>query len=159
MLFTSSDAKFNVQLSSQAIATIANEVIKASVNETGGVLFGIYSLDLATAFVQYAQTAPNDSKAGRTWFNRGVKGLQKLVSTYWKDKKYYLGEWHSHPYSSAEPSNQDLSQMRQIALSLDANCPEPILIIVGGHPNGLHFRCFVVTKKQKFELNQINSQR
>jgi len=43
-----------------------------------------------------------------------------------------LGEWHSHPRGRPTPSDQDIRS--QFAISNDklANCPEAILVIIGG---------------------------
>ncbi len=48
-----------------------------------------------------ATTRPADSLAGRTTFQRGVRGLRPLLHARWKTGLYYVGEWHfileAHP--------------------------------------------------------------
>jgi hypothetical protein len=66
--------------------------------------------------------------------------LEKL----WPKKDYYLGEWHFHPHAAAEPSGTDIGQMIEISTSTKYRCPEPLLLILGGDPNGSwHIRVFV----------------
>lgn len=117
---------------------------KAKGNETGGVLAGRYSDDLACAIVTAASGAPPDSSAGRSWFRRGLEGLQGWIGRLWKDKSYYLGEWHYHPFAAPDPSGTDVSEMNDIAATESYKCPEPLLVIVGGNPRrAWRIRAFV----------------
>lgn len=107
---------------------------RAYPNETGGILYGSYSNDGRCVTISGASDSPDGSRAGKTWFERGVGKLQKLLNHLWKAKVFYLGEWHLHPNGSPHPSFQDISQLRDISRSKSYHCPEPILIIVGGRP-------------------------
>jgi integrative and conjugative element protein (TIGR02256 family) len=102
--------------------------------ETGGILVGHYSADLALAHLTGLVPAPSDSIAKRFSFQRGIRGLQQVLRKLWREKKYYLGEWHFHPDGSASPSPTDRDQMRSIADAFDYRCPEPVILIVGGNP-------------------------
>jgi hypothetical protein len=101
--------------------------------ETGGVLIGRYSADLAVAIVREATQPPSDSRQGPSWFIRGVAGLRDMLVRRWRSKErtYYVGEWHFHPASHVEPSTDDFTQMVQIARTDDYNCREPLLVILG----------------------------
>jgi hypothetical protein len=89
--------------------------------------------------------SPSDSIHGRFWFYRGINGLQNWLNRLWRRREYYLGEWHFHPSASAVSSPKDRTQMKKIATSQKYHCPEPILLIIGGNPNGnwlMHaYRC------------------
>lgn len=128
--FASADSKFSVELSSGAESALRRPAVKRRLRETGGILIGKYSPDLRTAFVTRVQGPPPDSRAGSTWFVRGVRGLQRVLSRYWARGEYYLGEWHYHP-GAPNPSPEDLQQMMAIAGSVAYCCPEPLLCIVG----------------------------
>lgn len=118
---------------------------RSSPRETGGILLGRYSNALDYALVTSITKAPSDSRSGRTWFVRGVRGLQSKIDNMWRRKQgYYLGEWHFHPFGEPSPSGTDSSQMREIARSPQYRCPEPILLIIGGDPpNNWTARAFI----------------
>ena len=46
----------------------------------------------------------------------------------------YLGEWHYHPNGSPAPSGTDIFSMHKISVDPAYQCPEPILVIIGGRP-------------------------
>lgn len=133
--FWSEDEKFGLRLDYDRVTDILRLCQAASPNETGGILLGRYNQEHNCAVVTNVSSAPSDSKSGRTWFIRGVRGLQRLVDRFWqRERIYYLGEWHFHPFGSPRPSQTDANQMREIALSLQYHCPEPVLLIIGGDP-------------------------
>lgn len=130
MKYVNKEKNFNIFISKVLIVTITEICKNASPNETGGILIGYYSSDLRSAhIINIKQT--DDSTFGRTWFNRGVKGLKSTLINCWTDNQYYLGEWHFHPGNSPSPSRTDIKQMYNICNSTKFNCPEPILLIIG----------------------------
>lgn len=142
--FQSPDGRFAVAIPEEELRKAVLYCSRAGRCETGGILVGRYSSDHACAVVTSASQAPHDSQAGRTWFSRGVDGLQKWLNGLWKASSYYLGEWHFHPFESASPSGDDLAEMGSIATSEAYHCPEPILMIIGGNPDdSWHVRVFV----------------
>lgn len=146
MKFSSVDKKFSVNISEECVDSILAYIRVAGKYETGGILMGQYSAKLDVAVIKTITGPPSDSRSGRTWFNRGVKGLKKMIDRFWEQKNYYLGEWHFHPNAKPIPSQQDKKQMRSIAVSKEYNCPEPILLIVGGNYRNYEIS-FCVTDK------------
>lgn len=134
--FSSAGAPYTVTLCLPSLQQIIAECIKAGANETGGILIGHYSDDGSTAIIFEATARPADSLAGRTTFQRGTKGLRSLLQSRWKTGKYYVGEWHFHPGGLPEPSSNDFESMRNIAANPNYQCPEPVMIILGGAPAG-----------------------
>jgi integrative and conjugative element protein (TIGR02256 family) len=103
--------------------------------ETGGILVGVYSVDLDCAIVTEVSGPTPDSVKRPTSFIRGIFGLQAWLNKLWKkERHYFLGDWHFHPYMLPEPSDRDIIQTKEIALSHQYKCPEPILLITGGDP-------------------------
>ena len=104
--------------------------------ETGGILVGYYSRSRDCAIVTDCSNAPKDSRRGKRFFYRGVYGLQRWLSSLWKlgQRRYYLGEWHFHPFAPADPSVIDLKQMKEDAKDKSYNCPEVLMFIIGGDP-------------------------
>lgn len=121
-----------VKLSKAAIVDMIDIADRAKGKETGGILIGFYSSDLSSAWIEGVTPAPDDSRAGLTWFIRGRLGLKKLLKRRWNDGSHYLGEWHSHPEQSPAPSDDDLRALYNIARDPSYACTRPILAILGG---------------------------
>lgn len=128
------DGRFGIEISEAVLDEMFRLCARAYPTETGGILIGHYSSDLRVAHVTELVRAPSDSVAKRFSFLRGVRGLQRLLRRFWPHRKYYLGEWHFHPDGAPSPSGTDCDQMRDIASAFSYQCPEPVLVIVGGKP-------------------------
>lgn len=152
MIFTSDDQRFSVQLDQDIRTNIESIAARAGCSETGGILIGHYNPDLNLAVIRSVSGPPQDSRSGRSWFNRGIKGLRKLLDQNWEQGHYYLGEWHLHPFAAPNPSSQDIHAMQTIALSSNYNCPEPILLIIGGSRHNFRIRVFVSVLNRLIEL-------
>lgn len=130
------DGRFGLAVEAGPLSRILTLCRRAGGTETGGILLGRYSTALDCAIVTSASSAPPDSRSGRTWFQRGVRGLQRLLDRVWREEhRYYLGEWHFHPSALPEPSPVDIAQMLEIAATAEYHCPEPVLLIIGGDPH------------------------
>ena len=106
--------------------------------ETGGILVGHYTTDESTAIVTEALPPPRDSARGRSGFHRGIVGLRGLLAKRWESRvrTHYIGEWHFHPASIVEPSDDDLAQMYGINSDQRYRCREPVMLIVGKATHG-----------------------
>jgi len=148
--FWSRDSRFGLRIEEKQVSEILRLCRMSGRDETGGILLGYYSKALDCAVVTHVTEAPSDSKSGRTWFVRGVQGLQRLVDRLWqRDRTYYLGEWHFHPYGAPRPSQTDLNQMWEIASASQYHCPEPVLLILGGDPSSDWSACAYVFPRQR----------
>jgi integrative and conjugative element protein (TIGR02256 family) len=157
MIYSSENNQYHVSLSNKSLDEILKHIKKSRTKETGGILIGAYNDDHSTAVVKTITGAPPDSKHGATWFERGLKGLQKLINSLWSTGEYYLGEWHFHPNASPSPSFQDITQMKIISESIAYRCPEPVLLIIGGDYINYSIRVFLSIRENNFiELNEIN---
>lgn len=134
--FKSAYGRYGVSFEVTIFEKMLYECMTASCNETGGILWGMYSDNLDNAVVTGFSKAPSDSISSRFSFKRGVIGLQQLLQSLWKktNREYYLGEWHFHPFSSSTASSTDTRQMFVHANNRELQCPEPIMIIIGGDP-------------------------
>jgi len=156
LLFSTNDGRFGLQVNHSTVKNVLDLCRRSNHEETGGILLGAYNADLSVAIVTQATEPPNDSKAGNSWFQRGVSGLKSLLERLWKTKReYYLGEWHFHPFSDPEPSMTDVNELRRIAKTRTYSCPEPVMLIIGGNPReNWSARAFVFPNGEKLEMQQ-----
>ncbi len=156
MKYVSDSKKFIVELPQASLDSILEHVRNANKKETGGILIGVYSENHSTAIISLVTGPPSDSASGFYWFKRGIKGLKQIIEKCWTNNSYYLGEWHFHPMSSPKPSSQDIKQIREIAFSNQYNCPEPIMLIIGGSYLSYKISVFVFEKQSSklFELKE-----
>lgn len=142
----SKDGSYGIRIPSRVLQQILSLSQRAGDVETGGILVGYYTRKHDCAIVTMSSSAPPDSRSGKCSFYRGVQGLQKWLTTLWNlgRRRYYLGEWHFHPAGHPRPSGTDIAQTRRNAEDKSYNCPEPIMLIVGGDPSdGWEIGCFV----------------
>jgi Prokaryotic homologs of the JAB domain len=136
MLFRSAARDVGLELKPTQLSTLRKRCAASWPKETGGVLVGRYNRSLDIARVTRLPLAPPDSTASIVSFVRGVHGLTELFEHLWQRdsdlREYYLGEWHYHPGQVPVPSSWDDEQMRAIARDGRYQCPEPVLLIVGG---------------------------
>ena len=127
------DGMYGLLIEEQVLRDLDRMCRDAGTFETGGVLVGRYSEDLAVAIVREATPPPLDSQRGTSWFNRGVAGLRDKLRRRWgsKERSYYLGEWHYHPSIHVEPSATDIGQMFTIQDDKNYYCTEPVMVLFG----------------------------
>jgi integrative and conjugative element protein (TIGR02256 family) len=113
--------------------------------ETGGIIYGCYTDNNLCASITGVTAQTIDSRAGRTWFHRGIDKLQHFLNNLWPQRLYYLGEWHFHPNGAPHPSGRDLSSLKSIAGSAKTNCSDPLMLIVGGTKSSFTYRLFLVS--------------
>jgi integrative and conjugative element protein (TIGR02256 family) len=146
---TTQDKIFSLELGDDALKRLDQLCKKSGDIEIGGVLIGYYTKDSSTAVVTEITGPPKDSKRSRSLFLRGFDGLKDLFAHRWKqpNKQHYLGEWHYHPASHVEPSEEDRQQLIRIARDPNYACKEPVMLIAGqssGH-NARPIRGFICT--------------
>ena len=134
--FWAEDQHIGVSISGVVMKKLLSECKKSNRNETGGVFWGKYNDARTVAQVTEQSGPPRDSRHGGFSFKRGITGLQKIVDMLWNApvRKYYLGEWHFHTFASPEPSCVDMAQMKKHAADQKLQCPEPVLVVLGGDP-------------------------
>ncbi|WP_412026485.1 Mov34/MPN/PAD-1 family protein [Deinococcus yunweiensis] len=136
--FRSADGRYGTTLTGDTVRTMLGAARAAGGAETGGILIGLYNGGLDTAMVTQAAPPPPDSRGTQGTFYRGVAGVGALLQRLWRQpiRTHYLGEWHVHPGTSAERSATDDNTMRGDGLRGAFGCLVPILVILGGDPQG-----------------------
>lgn len=151
--FTSADGRFSVRLPGEALGLMLGHAAAAGWrDETGGVLIGRYVDNQRTAAVTEVTGPPRGSSWGRTWFNRGRGDLGAVFRRRWLEGTYYLGEWHTHPGGTPDPSQDDVEAMRMIAGNPGYACPEPVLLILGGGAKNWTLAAMVVDNGNLVQL-------
>ena len=135
LIWKSDCKRYTVIISNSCLLKIKEMAQEHYPNEAGTSLVGCYSDDGFKASVLDLAPLSSDSTGSRTSFYRGIAGLRgfykKLRRTF-LGKRYYVGEWHSHPHGAPIPSHTDNRNQLEIAKDTKTNCPECILIIIGG---------------------------
>jgi integrative and conjugative element protein (TIGR02256 family) len=134
LLLRSPDGRFGISIPASVLERLLLLCGEALPKETGGILIGRYNDSLDVALVSRATPAPPDSVSGPTWFSRGTRGLSSLLKGLWKERQYYLGEWHFHPQADPTPSPTDEGQLCDISADRNYHCATPLLLIMGGNP-------------------------
>lgn len=134
-VWRSEDNRYRVELSHEVIERMRTIAIEHAPNEVGTSLVGSYSDDGRTATINELAPLTPDSRGTRTTFVRGVVGLADYFSKLLngsRGRRHYVGEWHSHPNGSVSPSPTDDCNQLAIANEVKTDCPEAVLVIVGG---------------------------
>lgn len=113
-------------------------------NETGGILLG-YRNGRDIVIRAYVDAGP---KAQR--WPHGMRPdadyQAAAVATAFTESQgtmTYLGDWHTHPGSAPSPSKRDRKTLRNIAVEAEAQCPEPLMLILGDGEAGWAMEAWV----------------
>jgi integrative and conjugative element protein (TIGR02256 family) len=136
LTFLAPDRSVAADLDDRAVDAMRQLCVKSRHLETGGILVGRYSDYGDRVVITKVTGPPRDSRRFAFAFIRGIAGLTKRLSAYWSEGLYYVGEWHFHPFASPKPSPTDINQIKAFAATADLRCPRPVLIVLGGDPEG-----------------------
>lgn len=120
-------------------------------NEFGGFLIGYYSNDNMHLEITDS-ILPKSFKASKYSFERSTKGIKKMLSNYYKEnpKKFYVGEWHTHPDNSPIPSLTDISAINAIINNQNSCITNPVLLIIGYTKTQVDFGFYVWFKNKLY---------
>jgi integrative and conjugative element protein (TIGR02256 family) len=138
-----------VKLPETVFEIIKTETAKQYPNECGGIFVGRVVGDEATiektmTLKKYRST-PVLFKRIAHLFNRWLTQIFKESN----GETIYLGEWHSHPDSSPNPSSTDFKAMKSIATRAQIRIKTPLLLIVGYRPPNFFAENFYVFLNDK----------
>jgi len=100
--------------------------------EFGGILLGRYSDDFNTAIVTDIML-PIEYDNSRNHFRRGSAGVKERLDFEFNKSPsiIYLGEWHTHPDSTPNPSQIDIKTLRALSEANTVLIENPIMLIIG----------------------------
>ena len=107
---------------------------RSAQHETGGLLFGAFDETLGIAWINNVTGPPPDSTFAAEHFVCGTRGTKELCEDY-EDRTHrivrYVGTWHSHPISRAEPSPTDYEGIAAIFGTALEDSAHQLMMIVG----------------------------
>lgn len=119
--------------------------------EIGGILIGRKVAE-GTFEIVDASISDEDNRFSFASFIRGTKKSERLLKEHFrKQTGYYIGEWHSHPRFSLNPSITDVRTMMKILHDPSYGVSFVILLIVQIAQGEMRHKAFFFHK----ELNEI----
>lgn len=152
-VFRSGDNSYSVVICETTYNKMIFECERCRGLETGGILIGNYSDDNGVAYIRDS-FSPIDSRHYKSRFFRGTIGINNILDKKWDVGEYYLGEWHYHPNSSSKSSNLDDNQMMAFSKNKRLNCPNPILVVIGGNSSNWGLNVYVYKNNEKIVLKK-----
>lgn len=132
MIYRIAELGVSLEIDNELLRHLIEIGTKHYPNEFGGFLIGNYSVN-QTHLTISDTILPNKYKGTPYLFERDTTGIDdKLKQFYAEDpKKYYLGEWHTHPNNLAIPSSTDINAMNSIANHPEVSIKNPVMLIIG----------------------------
>ncbi len=120
-------------------------------NEFGGFLIGFYSNDKKVLTLTDT-ILPNKYKATPSLFERDTKGVKQYFKDFYKEspKKYYVGEWHTHPENRAVPSITDIKAIHSIRNDIGVAILNPVLLIIGCNNTEVEISFYILIKDKLY---------
>jgi integrative and conjugative element protein (TIGR02256 family) len=124
-----------VWISEPALCAMRSEASAWSPRETGGVLVGYATPDLAEYVITAVVGPGSDAKHRRRSFVPDTSFHEREIARLYEEshRTYtYLGDWHSHPGGTETLSFQDRCTLALIARTKAARIPSPLMAILHG---------------------------
>lgn len=121
-------------------------------NEFGGFLIGYYSDDLKQLNITDS-IQPTKYKASKHQFERDTIGINETLKSHYEQvpKKYYVGEWHTHPDNIPIPSTADIKALNEILKHKDTSIQNPTLLIIGYTKKKVEYGFYVHFKNKLYK--------
>jgi integrative and conjugative element protein (TIGR02256 family) len=121
-------------------------------NEFGGFLIGNYS-DNSRCLNITDTILPSKYKASKSRFQRNSSGIEKELRAYYNEnpKKYYIGEWHTHPDGQPIPSKTDIMAIETILQQKEASIQKPVLLIIAYSKKSVEAEFYVPHKNKLYK--------
>lgn len=128
-----------VLLSQRVVSRLRSELRRAGSDEIGGVLAGE---NMGDGQFSVVDISVQRSGGGFAYFVRNPSAHRRFMRRFFSrtgndyGRFNYLGEWHSHPSFSTQPSFTDARQMQQLVEDNDQQANFLVLVIAKLDRNG-----------------------
>ncbi|WP_291132667.1 Mov34/MPN/PAD-1 family protein [Flavobacterium sp. UBA7682] len=121
-----------LEIEGTLLSSIIDIGIQHYPNEFGGFLIGNYSKEQTHLSITDT-ILPNKFKGTPYLFERDTVGINDKLKQFYEEepKKYYLGEWHTHPNNLPIPSSTDINAINSIANHPGVSIKNPVMLIIG----------------------------
>lgn len=125
------DERFVVHLSRSALQEILIEARRWHVRETGGILMGYWADGESAVITNVSGPGPKARHGLYTFEPDSTFSQQQLNKIYNESdgQRTYIGDWHTHPLGSLEPSASDSETTFNVAFDPDFRTSKPILLL------------------------------
>lgn len=112
--------------------------------ETGGLLAGYWTNDevVVTDVIGPGPAAKHD----RFNFEPDYRWQSEVIGSFYDENEgrlTYLGDWHTHPAGTTDPSSLDIKTIRNIADNKAARAARPLMLILGNTLDVFSLHCMV----------------
>lgn len=143
-------SSWTIKVSASLVANLYLQRRAKLPNETGGVLVGAFDFAHKICYIVDSLASPSDSQEYPCAYIRGSKGLLKAVTEIENitiGNLCYVGEWHSHPAISTQPSSDDRVLLKAISDYAFGRGNPGVMLIVGEQ----NYSVFMKMKDSGFE--------
>lgn len=132
MKLTNRNKGLDIKFEDDFLTELSQLSLKKYPNEFGGFLIGYYNNNNKSLVIT-GSILPKKYKGTPNLFNRSSIGIEEQLKDLYEEepKKYYVGEWHTHPNGSTQYSNTDLNAMIEISNCKTVRIKNPVLLILG----------------------------
>ena len=156
MIYKNESTGLTLEISDLLLKEIIDVGIQHCPNEFGGFLIGFYSEDSKQLNITDI-ILPKKYKATPYLFERDTIGVNERLRRFFKGepKKYYVGEWHTHPQNPPIPSSFDYNAMVAISNHKNVAIKNPLLLIVGYQNKLVELGFYVMFKNKLCRYEKI----
>lgn len=117
------------------IEAIIEEFSVWTPKETGGILMG-YRIKNQLWITDIVGPGPNAKHEYFSYSPDNDFHEEEMARIYKSSGRVhtYIGDWHTHPKSSAYLSDRDKKTMKNISGNVPSRLPEPLMLIMGSNP-------------------------
>lgn len=155
MIFTNKELRLSINIDDELVSKLIKTGLAHCPNEIGGFLIGYYSEDLKILNIT-DMIMPNVYKGSTTFFERETTGIESLLVKLYSEtpKKYYVGEWHTHPGGLPKPSQTDMKAINSIVTHEQVAIKNPVFIIIGYINSDFKLGFYVPFKNKLYKYEQ-----